>query len=717
MLDCRNVEGKYYEAQIIKVRGTDQIKIHYIGFPEKWDEWRVTDRNAICNCPKIKTSKKCRNSNHAFATFQTLSNHAFATFKGHVSTEQKYQAMEEEKNELLPFVDGVLERISFNLARASLNIVIVGEVSCGKTTLLNSLFVRPFGNIFKAKTTMSVNIFKVTKSAFSHNYMGKLAKRYSDKSNQYNKRYSKTSEHKIKNIEEFDMSSNDIPDLNKHKLELNVIDIPGFNDGDSNDLLVDWFKRQSYLFDIILFVIDINSSLNTKSEIELLDIVLKRAAINKLKIIFLLNKFDDLEDQEHQMMFDDASKIIAAHSKKFKFTEFQVIRMSAELGYIYRYKKFHKTLEGLSDINTTRLAVLEFGRKAKKWSKEKVKASLMKLEIPEEAIPGYSRFKNALNILLGKEASIYRNKLNNILIHLSDSVPDKAILVFVGKMMEFENIKNVFSPDIVKGLFSKFLILSNILYKCIEHFLTNLDQINPKLVVLLLEYNMKEMHLIFNRLMALKCAKCGTIQAVSYISQKYKCHIYFSNIICNLIKYKFIKKGIRISSMNDFQKIMEISAQFKVFEKLSPGTQIFEYYVSVMCDNGFVKGIDEMQEVIKHLQCTPANIKCMATIMINKLSDVLMDLHSIEKLAGFAPFARDERFIKILQANNADSWFLYLFLSDLITFGLFKPSANYHLFKVVKYVHFGFKSDIKLCLESKYNHGEFKKFPNILATF
>jgi hypothetical protein len=279
-----------------------------------------------------------------------------------------------------------------------------------------------------------------------------------------------------------------------------------------------------------------------------------------------------------------------------------------------------------------------------------------------------------------------------------------------------KNIKKVFSRHIVRGIFTDFFrgIQSDI-----DIFLTVLDEFSKSVFALLWEYNKNELRNIFTRLFASKSAECGIIQAVSYISHKYKCHVHFGDIIKYQLKLQFEgKKGIKISSLNEFEKMCEDGLrQFKVLDKMSKVSQTFATYVSKMCEDGLVKSIDDMEKLVNLLKRTSANIKSMVSVIIDKMSGELMDLQSIEKFAGFAPFDRDERFIKILQKNNADSWFLYLFLSDLFGLGLLKPAGNYHLFKLVKFVNFGFKSDIKLCSESKYNHGDFKKFPNILATF
>jgi small GTP-binding protein len=703
-LDCRDITGKYYKAEISKVSDTDEIKIHYIGFSKIWDEWKVINVDAICHCQ----GEQCTTSDHQFADFHTLSKKR-AYDDSNIDTEQKYQALEQKQKSMIPFAKGALEEISFNLLRPSINVIIIGEVSCGKSTLLNALFVRKFGNMAKAKSTMSVNIFKVTYDAFSEDQIKKLTTQINKKLGKYNQKYSKTAQNKIKQIQEFDLWVNDIPDLIKNQLPLNIIDMPGFNDGDSNDLLVKWFERQSHLLDIILFVIDVNSALNTKSENDLLDLVLKHAAVNKSHIIFIVNKFDEHDDDELKMMFADASKIIAAHSKKFE--NYSVVRMSAFRGHIYRHMMHRKTLQGLDQNNVSKLATLEFGKNARKWSMAKLEKNL-RTSVSETDIPGFADFKIALNVLLKQEHAIYSQKLENIILYLSRNVATLipshgvAIISYMKKMMQQQQ---TFIPrSMIQGIQGICSYFFRGIQGDMGTFLSNISGLER----FLCKYDYEALKIIFTKLLTSEVARCGIIKAVSSTRYPYQFHA----IITTAIKTKF-EAGITISTMAEFQKMLEIANQFKVFNELPPGHQIFETYTKQICDRGLLKDVDDMEQLVKNLQNSPADIKSNVSIMTKKMSCILIDISAIEQYAGFAKFDRDEHFIMIFKRNDANSWFLYLFLEDLILVKILTPWRHYKLFTAVKYINFPFKSNVNVGLQSKYNHRDFEKFPNILATF
>ena len=71
---------------------------------------------------------------------------------------------EEKQSHMTPFKStykpSLLEKVSYDLKKPALNVGVIGEVSCGKSTFLNALFVEKYGNISKKRTTMGINIYQ-----------------------------------------------------------------------------------------------------------------------------------------------------------------------------------------------------------------------------------------------------------------------------------------------------------------------------------------------------------------------------------------------------------------------------------------------------------------------------------------------------------------------------------------------------------------------------
>ncbi len=54
----------------------------------------------------------------------------------------------------------ILKELSTNQTNASINIAIVGDVSSGKSTILNSIFVENYNETKRKRATCSINIYQ-----------------------------------------------------------------------------------------------------------------------------------------------------------------------------------------------------------------------------------------------------------------------------------------------------------------------------------------------------------------------------------------------------------------------------------------------------------------------------------------------------------------------------------------------------------------------------
>ena len=310
--------------------------------------------------------------------------------------------------------------------RNQINVAIVGAVSAGKSTLLNTIFANTYSHCKIKRTTMTPQIY--------YEYSGKSLSKTSKAIKEENKRINETLIKKTEAQET--ISINDITEAKyivpriynftklSQKVFLSVYDIPGLNDARTKDLYFQYLEDNFYKFDIILFVVDINSALNTSDEIEILKKVVTNAKSNNEKfnihnkLVILANKCDEMSldekgelqlEEEHFEMFDQINtQVKQIVSEIFPKLEYDILPLSSEDSYIYRILEQNPDTElDLKYLN--KFGYMEFGRtRWNKLSEEKKKAQIKKLMGDWDLdasleITGFNGFRNTLNDFLSPE--------------------------------------------------------------------------------------------------------------------------------------------------------------------------------------------------------------------------------------------------------------------------------------------------------------------------
>jgi GTPase Era involved in 16S rRNA processing len=181
-----------------------------------------------------------------------------------------------------------LEQINDDFERPSINIGIIGEISAGKSTLMNSMFVKTFSDMKRIRTTMSVNIYCETEDKTKIADAKKILAE--------NKSFEENKKALLDKIEEKVYYVDKIVSFGERKKNIlyNIIDIPGLNDGEGNDTIKKWLDNNIDLFDIILFIINGEYAMNTQSERTLFQYVVDSISKNPhIKLINIINKYDD----------------------------------------------------------------------------------------------------------------------------------------------------------------------------------------------------------------------------------------------------------------------------------------------------------------------------------------------------------------------------------------------------------------------------------------
>ena len=207
-----------------------------------------------------------------------------------------------------------------------INIIFLGEMSSGKTTLISCILNDMIGTIKRSKGTEKITIYN---NGFIPSFMN----------DNYN--------HIIVNNSDIE-----IP-----KFKINIIDTIGFNDLIHDEFMTSEFTKLKPQLDIIIFLIDCNTCLDKKSENDILNLIKDFD-----NILYIINKFDDPDDIElienntiiktklnnpQNIISLSADTILICKSIIHKFTEKIIKKKLTIFEKIYDIENIYETLKSL----------------------------------------------------------------------------------------------------------------------------------------------------------------------------------------------------------------------------------------------------------------------------------------------------------------------------------------------------------------------------------
>jgi predicted GTPase len=326
---------------------------------------------------------------------------------------------------------------AFNIIQPTINFGIIGCVSSGKSTLLNSLFCDTYSDMKIKRTTMIPQVYqcdpKIQKSKDS-------VKEIRINNEQINKKFIEQTENKTAlTIQDCCEIVYKVPPINNFielpsNINIAIFDIPGLNDSQTKNTYFEYLNQNFYKFDYILFVIDIQSALNTSDEMDILNLIknnildIKKKYNKDIKLLVICNKCDNMElnkngilkmdDPELEEMYEQIIKTLKNENPMFFGISYDIIKYSAENTYIYRLLS-----EGhlLDQKYIDRLGINELGKI--KWNILKTFNSINGLvKILKDSIDinerlkntGYSDLINKINKGIKPSSTILLNKVNII---------------------------------------------------------------------------------------------------------------------------------------------------------------------------------------------------------------------------------------------------------------------------------------------------------------
>ena len=361
---------------------------------------------------------------------------------------------------------------------SSINIAIVGCISSGKSTLLNAIFVEQYSNMRIKRDTMVPQVYKETDDKSLFKSKADILKSNSS----INEKYQIDSDTEFTKEDCVEITHN-IP-KNKNFINMpdnifiNYYDIPGLNDCSTKDIYYEWFNENFSKFDIIIYIVDINSAMNTSDERDILNKVkenilkMKREEGRDIKLIVLVNKCDDLvftdyktdfkcrddyftlDDDELDEMYKQINSVFTT-SLKDTCIDYELIPISAIDIFVYRH------LQNKPDIDLDVKLLKKFGEN--EFGKRKWK----KMNTDEKKKKIYEHFKDEDNYIDALKNTGFVNMIDSIKDILN---VDNQYEIFSDKIVyklnklknynDFENIDNLI--EVYESLYDKIININKI---------------------------------------------------------------------------------------------------------------------------------------------------------------------------------------------------------------------------------------------------------------
>lgn len=355
-----------------------------------------------------------------------------------------------------------------------INLAVIGTVSSGKTTCINMMFAEQYANPLIKKSTMAPYLYHVNKNLnIKYDLPENINKANSKNDKEILKKVNTGEKVSYDEKEYFVPCMYDLIDPNEN-LCLTVYDTPGFNDSKTKDIYFKYINNNFYNFDVVIWIIDINSSMNTFDEMEGLLLILNNISEKEklygisTKFIILMNKCDDMTlnneqlelDEELSNLLEQAKNIIEEQVNKIDPSiAYTIMTISCENSYIYRLCQKNKIMNNYenSELNNpkyfNKLGTNECGKSA--WNSmndldKKNKITEIILNINYESrlkTSGFKNFKNYMQTIFKPENQcaylINHIKYELKVIETNCSNDDNDPLVELNKLHEIRDRMNV----------------------------------------------------------------------------------------------------------------------------------------------------------------------------------------------------------------------------------------------------------------------------------
>jgi GTPase SAR1 family protein len=224
----------------------------------------------------------------------------------------------------------------------NINICLLGCVSAGKSTILNAMFCQDFSESKIKRTTMIPTAFVETRNSTISCSQEYIFQKITEKNKEIIQlteggqqlHLSNHSNQLIFNVDKLDI------EISKN-FNVTVFDIPGLNDARTKEEYFNYLRNNFYLFNIVIFVVNIESGLNTSDEMDILNLIAEHIeAQSKLgkniKMLTIANKADEMQIGERTGIPEIVSEELKEMYKQINTT----------IGQVFKKKKIESHLVG-----------------------------------------------------------------------------------------------------------------------------------------------------------------------------------------------------------------------------------------------------------------------------------------------------------------------------------------------------------------------------------
>ena len=329
------------------------------------------------------------------------------------------------------------------------NFAIVGTVSSGKSTFLNAIFSNMLSPCKRKRTTMCPQIYKLSNKSDDLNSIFQ-------KNQELNSRYESIpwTLGSLDSIIEYNaLVPPDFVNFNITDYNIRIIDIPGLNDALTKDNYFHYIRHCfEQTFNIIFYLIDINSGLNTSDEITILELLLDNMKkYEHVELIVIINKIDYMEydqDNDNLRILDEElndiynNQIKKTISKKMSEYDIDEFRISYQLFSAQNCQLYREIKHNYQNINldeyvklphVENLVISEIGKTKYSKLNPQAKINALKSQISnilddEETYQinmntsGFTSLKNKIKDILKNNLFInryYSNQMKPILDNLN----------------------------------------------------------------------------------------------------------------------------------------------------------------------------------------------------------------------------------------------------------------------------------------------------------
>ena len=323
----------------------------------------------------------------------------------------------------------------------NINLCFVGGVSTGKSTVLNSVFCEELTQCKIKRTTMWPTVY-VENDFVQDISPEEILKIISEK----NKEIIEKTESGQK------LDSGDYKELvfNVGKLDINILedsyvnvyDIPGLNDARTKHIYYDYLENNFHKFNLVVFLVDIQSGLNTSDEMDMLRFIINNTKDQfkrnqrHIYTLVIVNKADDMQTEEDsdkleitgelREMFEQVENTVHTEfaNNGLKNSVIGVIPLCARDSYLYRMVKKHGNKFKLSPEQILKIGVNENGKKFSTLKPATQEARVNEILKDESFVntmiklSGFSRLESILNQFLQDNNKGSKLRIDNLMYEL-----------------------------------------------------------------------------------------------------------------------------------------------------------------------------------------------------------------------------------------------------------------------------------------------------------